>query len=510
MEPSTSPLIARLRSRLGPGRDRHGRPPSLRRRLLTHELTLLLLLLVTATIGGGWLYLWQQFSVENWRLNSMLNDLHRTRSGIYRQIQIVVSSRLSPDRDAADHLETANRKVQDWVKEIRALAHGGKEHAAVMDLGKSWQVIYQDLRQVVENPYAVRPPGRLVLMNTEHARKLMEGLEGAVTRLGNLLSRKRSALEQHMSRYQWWAAWGTPLPLVLAAILVFRSRARVKEEFLRPVAAIREGTRRFSEGDMDHRIEVGGVEEIAELAGAFNAMAEELQQNRQALLERERAAALGSLVPVIGHNIRNPLASIRANAQVLDPEEDAAEIRQARQAILDTTDRLEGWVRSLVTYLHPSKPDLRARPLHEVVAAAAEIARSKARDRDIEIRIAHSLEEDAVDVDAGLMEQALYGLLVNAVEASPRGGNVDVDVVFSDGWPEIRIRDRGPGLPFQPRPTDAGPGPSHKDSGTGLGIPFAFKVAESHGWSLTFETPEDGGTLVRLTVRGGAQSRRPA
>ncbi|MFA9461088.1 sensor histidine kinase [Thiohalorhabdus sp. Cl-TMA] len=478
---------------------REGKAVSLRRRLLIHEMTLLFLLLVTAGLGGAWLYLWQGFSVENWRLNALVNELHQARSGLYRQIQAVMATRFSPEEESAERLALANRQIEQWVDEIRGKARGPRELDAVRSLDSAWAAIHRDLREVVSNPYAIGPPGRLVLMNTERAERLLGAFESAVARFNRVLEEKKTALESRMRSYNLWIAWGTPLPLLLAVGLVVRSRSRVKAEFLQPVASIRQGTRKFSEGELEHRIPVRGVEEMADLANAFNIMAEELLESRRALLEQERAAALGGLVPVIGHNIRNPLASIRATAQTLDPEDEPRDLEESRQAILDTVDRLEQWLHSLVAYLHPSEPDLEVRPLAEVIGHAVEVCQSKAREQGVSLQT-HTVPENlTVKVDTGLMEQALYGLLVNAVEASPRGGTVSVQASRAGGSFAIRIEDQGPGLSFLPEPSETGPGPSTKPSGTGLGIPFAFKVCEAHGWALHFQNIENGGARAVIT-----------
>jgi signal transduction histidine kinase len=98
------------------------------------------------------------------------------------------------------------------------------------------------------------------------------------------------------------------------------------------------------------------------------------------------------------------------------------------------------------------------------------------------------------------MEQALTGLLANAVEASPHGGTVRIAVSRAGEGLLIRIVDAGPGMPFVPEPGDLEPGPSTKRFGTGLGIPVAYKICRSHGWDLSFAASPDGGTEVTISA----------
>ena len=109
--------------------------------------------------------------------------------------------------------------------------------------------------------------------------------------------------------------------------------------------------------------------------------------------------------------------------------------------------------------------------------------------------------------DVHLLEQAIYGLLVNAVEASPRGGSIGVLLEKKSDFAILTIRDHGPGMPFHPSPDSLNPGPTTKSFGSGLGIPFAFKVIDLHNASIEFNTPKNGGTevIISLSVADGAR-----
>jgi signal transduction histidine kinase len=98
------------------------------------------------------------------------------------------------------------------------------------------------------------------------------------------------------------------------------------------------------------------------------------------------------------------------------------------------------------------------------------------------------------------MEQALQGLLSNAIEASPAGGRLTARVHGTADAAYLSICDEGAGLPFSPTARDLAPGPSTKRFGTGLGIPFAMKVCDVHGGSITFEHLSPRGTEVRIRL----------
>ncbi len=99
------------------------------------------------------------------------------------------------------------------------------------------------------------------------------------------------------------------------------------------------------------------------------------------------------------------------------------------------------------------------------------------------------------------MEQALYGLLNNAVEASAPGATLYLSVTENDGEVRLALRDTGGGIPFQPEPSELTPGPSTKRFGTGLGIPIAFKICHTHGFRLEFNVEPGLGTEVLIHAR---------
>ena len=91
------------------------------------------------------------------------------------------------------------------------------------------------------------------------------------------------------------------------------------------------------------------------------------------------------MIPVVAHNVRNPLASIRASAQLLEHAESKEDIKESKQAIIDTIDRLGRWISSLVSYLHPLEPNLTNINASELIDAALKVLGSKIHEKKIEV-----------------------------------------------------------------------------------------------------------------------------
>ena len=170
-------------------------------------------------------------------------------------------------------------------------------------------------------------------------------------------------------------------------------------------------------------------------------------------------------------------------------------------AIISTVDRLERWTGSLLTYLHPLKPQYSETSLHEIIAGALVPLQQKLREKSITLeQPAWAKRDDRIFTDSHLLEQALYNLLLNATEASSSGSLIEIFADLDENSVRLVIADRGPGMPFTPDPHSASPGPSTKRFGTGLGIPFCFKVCEELGGSILFKARDIGGTLVEIEL----------
>ena len=98
------------------------------------------------------------------------------------------------------------------------------------------------------------------------------------------------------------------------------------------------------------------------------------------------------------------------------------------------------------------------------------------------------------------MEQAIYGLFVNAIDASPPKGKINLGLTRLEDHVQLRIDDEGQGFSFAPKQQEFSPGPTTKTRGSGLGIPFAYKICELHKGSLTFEQRPSVGTRVTVSL----------
>ncbi len=237
------------------------------------------------------------------------------------------------------------------------------------------------------------------------------------------------------------------------------------------------------------RVEVRGSDELARLARTFNGTLDALERSVQ---------AQRNLVADASHELRTPIATIRANIQMLKDEHllSAADREALRADVIDELDELTALVADVVELARGSKEtsepsDVR---LDEVVSEALERARRRAPRLSFEA----SLEHTVVRGEGERIARAVSNLLDNAAKWSPEGGVVEVSL--RDGV--LTVRDRGPGfneddLPFVfdrfHRAREARSKP-----GSGLGLAIVKQAAEAHGGFVEGRNAPDGGAILRI------------
>jgi two-component system, NtrC family, sensor histidine kinase HydH len=222
------------------------------------------------------------------------------------------------------------------------------------------------------------------------------------------------------------------------------------------------------------------------------------EERRRERTERERhLAALGEMSAVLAHEIRNPLASLKGNAQLLAEQLDAASPLQKKVArVVTEAKRLEDLTSTLLDLVRSSSV---SRALGDPARLLRESAEAVAPER-IVLELGDAPE--AWRFDAMRLEQVLKNLLQNAVQASPDGERVTVSVAVERGELVMRVRDRGPGLPAGSPERLFEAFHTTRTQGTGLGLAVARRIVELHGGRLHGETHPEGGALFTLRLPG--------
>ncbi len=230
---------------------------------------------------------------------------------------------------------------------------------------------------------------------------------------------------------------------------------------------------------------------------------EKLRLERE-LAERERLALLGQMAASISHNLKNPLGSIKTILQVqMENPELPETIRGETRIVLDEIGRLSAKLNQLLQFSRPAVRGGSAGAtcdVRTVIEDVVGVLRHEAERRGIalETRVPEGGAKVAAAADA--VSDIVSNLLVNALEATPRGGSVSVSAVESGGGCVLTVEDNGPGVAPAAREKILRPFFTTKTQGTGLGLAIvARRVAELQG-QLEWESPVNEGRGARFRV----------
>jgi len=286
--------------------------------------------------------------------------------------------------------------------------------------------------------------------------------------------------------------------VVIASFLAFLWAIRAW--LVEPIRALERATEVMSTGDLGHRIALSGDDELSRLAGSINHMAASLAHIQARLVTSERFVLLGELAAYVAHNIRNPLASIRATAQaelIHLPETDAR--RMAFGDIVTAADRLAAWVTDLLRSVSPIVLERRPGSVGDLVTRCAELARPRLDEAGVEL-VLDVESTPPVSFDQAKLEQVVSAVLANASDAAPRGSRIVVNVEHDGQAVALRVADQGPGIPLDRRTRLFTPFATSKPSGTGLGLWLSQKVVVAHGGTIALLDGERGGTTVEMRL----------
>jgi signal transduction histidine kinase len=289
----------------------------------------------------------------------------------------------------------------------------------------------------------------------------------------------------------------------------------------RPLEDLVEASERLASGDLEARVEVGGLSETAQLGAAFNEMAEELQRRAG---ERDQLDRMkDEFVLTASHELRSPLTSVQGFAELLMLERQQLTPKQVEtvEIILGNTRHVVRLLNDLLDLARSDAGRLTIAPVATEVAGLVEEAtrtmrsQTALRSQALEEEIAPGLPPVSADRDR--IRQVLVNLLTNANEYCQEGATIQVTVGRIGAEVEIAVIDDGPGIPSDQlehifeRFTRGDAGMTQRVGGTGLGLAISKSLVELHGGTIAAEsTPGKGSTFrFRLPLATAAGTVAP-
>ncbi len=228
---------------------------------------------------------------------------------------------------------------------------------------------------------------------------------------------------------------------------------------------------------------------------------ENLRLERE-LAERERLASLGRMAATVAHEIKNPLSAIKSIAQVMREDEGLRnEYERDLGLIVGETDRLSQSVTQLLSFARKESPAVEPLSVDELVRSTADLFRANAREQGIAIDCEVNVQAELAGRSVAALRDALSNLLLNALQATPQGGRVEMSAVAANGDLVISVQDSGSGVPADLRERIWEPFFTTRQRGTGLGLAIVRKRVQEIGGSASLEMSHNGhGARFQLRV----------
>jgi signal transduction histidine kinase len=292
--------------------------------------------------------------------------------------------------------------------------------------------------------------------------------------------------------------------LLIVAIAVFSKR------FTRPITDLSQAARQVTKGELDFHVPVSGPVEVSALSKTFNEMLVGLRSKRdleEQLQRAERSAVVGRLASGIAHEIRNPLNFINLSIdhlrEAFAPKEESlrAPYTHILTTIKDELARLNRLVSDFLSYGRPAKLKIREIDARSLIEEVRDLVNAQAEQQGVKVGIGQNYNGSTkLRADAEQIKTCFSNLMINAIQAMPGGGSLNVSLWPNNSHLEIEFADTGVGIAPEALEQIFEPYYSTKDTGIGLGLPLTKKIVEEHGGQIEVESAPGRGTTFRVTL----------
>jgi signal transduction histidine kinase len=275
------------------------------------------------------------------------------------------------------------------------------------------------------------------------------------------------------------------------------------------VDSLSAGAAAMARGDLATRVRADGVAELRGLAESFNSMAAQLETAARERAETERARR--DLIAAVSHDLRTPLASLRALAEALDDGvvDDPEGIRRYLRLMTGETERLNMLIDDLFELARLESGALRLdrspSPVQDLISEALERMSAQAGRKGLQLAGEVVGDPPPVLIDGQQVTRVLLNLVQNAIRHTPTDGSVTLRAELAEDGVLVEVRDTGEGIGADdlPRVFDRfyrGDPARTREAGAGLGLAIARGIVEAHGGRIWVESAPRQGTRFAFTL----------
>jgi nitrogen fixation/metabolism regulation signal transduction histidine kinase len=267
-----------------------------------------------------------------------------------------------------------------------------------------------------------------------------------------------------------------------------------------PITELTEATRQVAEGNFSIRVLPRRKDELGVLIRSFNAMVQDLEDSRSALVKAEKISLWQTMAQQLAHEIKNPLTPIRLSAERvlrrwrMEPEKTGEILESSMEAIIQEVDGLSTLLNEFRTLSKPMEPSSSSADIRELTEEITGPYRSSYPGVRFDTEHTGTM---TLKIDRNRLSQILTNLIVNGIDAMDGAGLMEIrtDLVKKgEGrYCRLSVRDTGKGISKQEGRFIFTPYYTTKESGTGLGLPIVERIVNTHGGTIWFNSAEGAG-----------------
>ena len=321
----------------------------------------------------------------------------------------------------------------------------------------------------------------------------------AVLLIGNSLQQQRT-LEAHIQKVSLLIAlFGALFGVIVSTVIATR--------IVHPVRDLADAAAKIGSGDWSVYVEPSSSDEIGQLAQAFNQMTRELVGQRERLVQSERVAAWRELARRLAHELKNPLFPLQITVENLlrareaSPEQFEEVFRESTSTLLAEIANLKTIISRFSDFSKMPAPQVQAVDFNDLVLSVVQLFQGQLMREPA--RITSDLQLGNVPLVSGdpvLLRRVIENLVLNAVDAMPKGGRLIFRTGRADKYVFFELSDSGVGLTPEECERLFTPYYTSKQHGTGLGLAIVQSVISDHHGRITVSSKKDAGTTFHVEL----------
>jgi len=402
--------------------------------------------------------------------------------------------------DALDHVHNASAILEAQHDSITAVVGQSGFDTMASHLNR-----YQELLFRLSNINPIRDAGGLASsgLSAIEAELREHGAE-MVAVAENLVAQERASVNAMLLISQ-----RIPIGFLAILILLFLYFARfISTQIIAPLNRMVGYSRRIAQGDFTPITpQKKYYDEFSELSVTMNQMMNQLAFRQELLVRAHKLKAVGTLTAGVAHELNNPINNIILTASML--REDFSELTQEECLelvgdLVGESERAQKIVRNLLDFARESEAELESHSVQDIVEETLRLASNQIKLAEVKVCVEIGENIPAIHGDRGQLQQVFLNLVLNALDAMPDGGQLNLKVMNSEDreFVAVTFEDTGIGIPKQHLRDIFDPFFTTKKAakGTGLGLSVSLGIVQGHGGDIRVESEGGKGTVFTVLL----------